>query len=137
MAKFKKELTQEQKEIRNQRKGLFTKISKLSDEEKLELMDKVGVLTTCEGHTLTLNNTLFVYAQLEFSEKKLIPTIIGGFNQWLDQGRSVRKGEKALFYILVPCNTKKDKEGAENDPTSIYFIERPMFDISQTDEIAC
>jgi hypothetical protein len=116
---------------RDARRKLFRDFSKMSEEQKKEIMDKVVLLTTCEGHALTLNNTLFVHEQIKQSGLELTPTIIGGFHQWTAQNRVVKKGSKAL-YILVPCGSGVNKDKTDDEKGEIYFIERPVFDISST-----
>lgn len=113
--------------IREVAKGL----AKLSDEEKKELCKLVSVANV-EGRTLSLNNTCLLAAQ------NPTVTIVGGFKQWIKQGRCVKKGEKAL-YIWFPVQ-KKDKAGnpvfvaATEDPLSPFFLLGAVFDISQTQE---
>jgi len=58
-------------------------------------------------------------------------TYIAGFRAFLDLGRCVRKGEKAIR-ILAPV-TAKDEETGERKP--IGFRAVPVFDASQTDPL--
>lgn len=74
-------------------------------------------------------------------------THVAGFHQWKKMGRSVKKGESALW-IYAPCFvdkvTKKKDDGRENTDTKEekdefiittrkYFKAVPVFDISQTE----
>jgi len=66
-------------------------------------------------------------------------TIVGGFQQWREQRRAVRKGESALA-IWIP---RKDKEDPNRQPGEIsspdlkemQFFMGNVFDISQTQPI--
>lgn len=65
-----------------------------------------------------------------------------GFNQWLEVGRVVRKGEKSTGIMMVVDYTKKDAEGApkvnaqgeESKGRSVRTV--PVFNFEQTEEIA-
>jgi hypothetical protein len=62
-------------------------------------------------------------------------TIVGGFRQWLKQGRAVRKGEHGLM-IWVPLLRKSGDsiagESGESEPDDVRFMPGTVFDISQT-----
>jgi antirestriction protein ArdC len=61
------------------------------------------------------------------------PSIVMGFNAWLDNGRNVRKGEKGLR-ILAPCFRKvTNEETGEDDKKLVYFRSVSVFDVSQTE----
>ena len=104
----------------------------------IELKEKINIIT-CEGHSLSLKNNALLDLQAEGTG--LTVSVVGGFSQWLDKGRAVRKGERA-FTILAPSSGKaKDKggnvkladDGSELHKT--YFKCVSVFDISQTDLI--
>lgn len=62
---------------------------------------------------------------------------VAGFRKWLELGRKVKKGSKAIW-ILAPVVVKKKKEdkktGKEKDQKIIVgFRSVPVFDISQTE----
>ena len=92
------------------------------------------MIVTVSGHVLSPRNTVLCYFQQEGV------SIIGGFRQWLKEGRCVRKGEKGMN-ILVPCNPKKgdaaDQAGDSEQTTGdrVFFVAGTVFDVSQTDEV--
>jgi len=57
-----------------------------------------------------------------------------GFQQWKKEGRSVKKGSKAI-YILSPCKySKKDSsEDSNADDAGIYFKPTPVFKVEDTE----
>lgn len=57
-------------------------------------------------------------------------TVVAGFQQWKQAGRTVRKGERGLA-ILVPT-MRKDKDTGED---LAGFRVGYVFDVSQTDEL--
>lgn len=132
---MKRQLTPEQKaksEARREKfRALAKQISSLSDDARQMLAAKLPALATIEGRILSLHNACLIAVQ------KPDATIVGGFRQWLDAGRCVRKGECGLM-IWVPTG-KRDK--AEGETTTTDEGERPgfimgtVFDISQTLEL--
>ena len=77
------------------------------------------------------------------------PSLIGGFNQWQKQGRTVRKGEKSLK-IFAPRPFKKEENAGKDLETmtttelmeiakdtekkkGFRYIVISVFDISQTE----
>lgn len=66
----------------------------------------------------------------------------GGFNQWLEVGRVVRKGEKSTGIMFVGDVNEKDADGAvktrENGEAkkSKFVRTVPVFNFEQTDEIS-
>ena len=66
---------------------------------------------------------------------------VTGFRTFLTLGRSVRKGEKALW-VLAPMTVKqRDGQANSSEPEAeerqrIFFRAVPVFDVSQTGEIA-
>lgn len=96
----------------------------------------VWVVTT-EGHALSLKN---VVSLLQQCSGKTTPSIVGGFRQWKEKGRTVKKGEKALK-VFAPTKGKaaepdpqEKKDNAENDAVPKYYRMVNVFDISQTTE---
>jgi antirestriction protein ArdC len=56
-----------------------------------------------------------------------------GFRQWKEKGRSVKKGEKAIW-LLAPRFKKTDEDRENDSPGSLIgFISVPVFDIAQTE----
>lgn len=83
----------------------------------------VGVRSRNGLARYSINNQLLIAMQAPHA------TYIAGFRAFLDLGRCVRKGEKAIR-ILAPV-TAKDEETGERKP--IGFRAVPVFDASQTD----
>ncbi|MFE9406918.1 ArdC-like ssDNA-binding domain-containing protein [Streptomyces sp. NPDC006530] len=81
------------------------------------------------------NNIMLILAQCPHA------TQVRSFNQWKENGRSVRKGEKSLRIFAPRTSTKKDTDGNpildENGQEKKWTTFRavPVFDISQTDPI--
>jgi len=101
----------------------------LTEEQRLELAKNVFV-NSVGGKSLSVNNKLLLMSQSKTA------TIVGGFNQWREAGRSVKKGEKAL-YIWCPARATKDAKGNvidPSDPRSLFFVLGAVFDIAQTQE---
>lgn len=132
-----RDLTPEQREKAAQRKASFRellkKIAAMTDDQKAELASKMGTVVNPEGHAFTLHNTLLIAAQ-----GGTTATIVGGFRQWLKQGRAVKKGEHG-YQILFP---REKKNGDETEPSTedadkpeVRFLIGYVFDISQTMEI--
>jgi hypothetical protein len=60
-------------------------------------------------------------------------TRVAGFNAWKKLGRSVRKGERALW-ILAPCRYRTtDRDSGEERWVVRGFKAVPVFDVSQTE----
>jgi hypothetical protein len=99
---------------------------------------RVGAIVTCEGHALSVHNSCLVLAQLPTA------SVVGGFRQWKEHGRSVRKGERGLM-IWVPTSCKADAEQpapeaqppaegqTEGGARRSGFVMGTVFDISQTE----
>ena len=102
---------------------LFEAYKKLTDEQKAELANKVGIITV-EGRTLSDFNQIFL------SMQNPNVTVVGGFKQWKTAGRFVSKGEHGMM-IFFPVG-HKDKEGNVTEPE--YFSAGTVFDVTQTEE---
>jgi len=127
-----KNLTEQQKlEYREKKKSRIQTIrktlSEMTEEQRTQLIEKFGIVTTIEGHPLTAHNTCFLYAQ---TEKPV--TIIGGFQQWRKAGRIVKKGEHSLL-IFVPSQKGKEEQSA--DENDVFFFTANVFDITQTEVV--
>lgn len=132
VASKRREATPEQKlkaqERRERFKALVQRIALMSEEEREAIVMRAGAVLTCEAHPLSPGNTLLVIMQRPNA------SMVGGFQQWLRQGRCVRKGESGLS-IWVPTAGKKPavtEEGASPEEKR-GFILGTVFDISQTD----
>lgn len=132
----KQQLTEEQRAARDARKARFAQmvrqVAEMNDEQKAALVAKMGQLVNCEGQVYSVRNTLLIAMQCPTA------TIVGGFRQWLKQGRCVRKGEHGAS-ILFP-RTFGDKDNPEPTPAEvearkITFLSGTVFDIAQTEVI--
>lgn len=137
-------LTPEQQAKTAERKARFAvivqQIADMPEAERDALAARMMV-TNCDGHTLSPRNQMLIAMQLGTH-----CTIVGGFKQWLKQGRCVKKGEQGAT-ILFP-RTFGDKNGPENATAAseqaataesnngkkspVRFLSGTVFDISQT-----
>ncbi|MBK8946414.1 MAG: DUF1738 domain-containing protein [Ignavibacteriae bacterium] len=122
-------ITTEKLTRKERTKILVQKLNSLSDDQKLEL--SAYVISSIEGRVYSGRNQMLIALQFE---NILIPTICGGFHQWKEHGRIVKKGEHGAV-ILYPVGVdKKKNEGEETEEPSNFFS-AVVFDISQTEEI--
>jgi hypothetical protein len=89
--------------------------------------------TRSRFHRYSLNNTLLIALQCPHA------THVAGFRKWLELGRCVRKGEKAIR-IFAPIRYRRRDEGeqrGENDaePQVTGFRLACVFDVSQTEPL--
>jgi hypothetical protein len=116
-------------------KALAARVATMTDDERAALVMKVGAVVTCEGHALSAFNSCLVLTQLPTA------SMVGGFLQWKDKGRRVKKGEHGLM-IWIPTG-RKDEAGdaapaAESDASADKgqrsgFIMGTVFDVTQTE----
>jgi len=132
-----KKLTAEQERKRDERRARFKALVKrVADMQPLErdaLAAKMLGVVTCEGRALSTHNACLIAFQNPSA------TLVGGFRQWIKQGRAVRKGEHGLM-IWVPkmlgATKSVDGDGQENkDGEKVGFLIGTVFDVSQTDAI--
>jgi len=127
---MKRILTAEQKqataERRDRFKALVKKVVAMTPDERKELVATTPGIMTVERHTLSPVNSILIMMQNPEA------TIVGGFNQWIKNGRTVRKGEHGCS-IWIPLN----KTGAETNeqPDELHFGSGTVFDITQTKEL--
>lgn len=129
--KYAKRQSEESIERRNRIKQMAEIITSLSPEEKQAYIDRVGVVRRIgEGGMLSPYNMCLVLYQMEDA------TLVGGYNQWLNVGRQVRRGERSIC-IFAPSNRKRtiEKDGEEITVDRVNFRLVPVFDVSQTDAI--
>lgn len=129
---MKKQPSPEQKAKAEERRAklreLCQKVAKLSEEERKQLVAKIGSVITCEGHPLTANNTILLAYQADNI------SVVGGYQQWQKAGRQVTKGQRALgIWIPTQKDTQDQKEGEKEKGQT--FIFGSVFDISQTEEL--
>ena len=82
--------------------ALAGQVARMTDDERAALVARVGAIVTCEGRALSAFNSCLVLTQLPTA------SMVGGFWQWKDKGRSVRKGAQGLM-IWIPT-TKGDAD---------------------------
>jgi hypothetical protein len=130
---MKRQLTEEQKAKRQERvkrfRDLWKRVADMPEEERIQLANKVGIVTV-EGRPLSPRNQCLCAMQ------NPTVTVVGGFRQWLKQGRAVMKGQHGMR-IWVPT-TKRDGSG-EEAPKDVadetrFFI-GTVFDVGQTQEV--
>lgn len=105
-------------------KELRTRLANLTPQEQESLSSR-GLIATVEGRTLSFHNTLLVYLQ----SNGVPPTIVGGYKQWRNAGKQVRKGEHG-YMIWFPVGDKTD-DGDIIDAHTFYT--GTVFDISQVE----
>lgn len=115
-------MTSERKERTRQ---LRQKLASLTAPERQVLAGR-GLIATVEGRTLSLHNTLLVYIQCN----GVIPTVVGGYQQWKRAGKQVKKGEHG-FIIWFPVGAKDEETGDILSAETFYTA--TVFDISQVE----
>lgn len=114
-------------------RAMAARISKLDDADKEDMIFRHGAIKTCEGHSLSMNNTCMLIEQaIIFGEA--IPCMVAGFKQWQKAGRVVRKGQHAIGHIMVPMvlGHSEDAETGETKANIRYKLV-PVFGIDQTE----
>jgi hypothetical protein len=112
-------------------RALARKIGAMTQDERTALSARLPVITTIEGRALSMFNQCMLAVQCPSA------TLVGGFRQWINAGRVVRKGEHGAA-IWVPMRPRKaDGEQAETtaEGDKPAFMLGTVFDVSQTDEI--
>lgn len=127
---MKKALTAEQKqataERRDRFKALVKKVAAMTVDERKALVATTPGIITVDRHTLSPVNSILIMMQNPEA------TIVGGFNQWIKNGRTVRKGEHGSS-IWIPLN--KAGAGTNEQPDELHFGSGTVFDITQTKEL--
>jgi hypothetical protein len=129
------EQKQKAAERREQFKALAAQVAEMSEDERGALVMKVGAIVTCEGRALSPFNSCLLLTQLPTA------SMVGGFRQWKDKGRSVRKGEHGLAIWIPTGKGEKGEEnapppegeGIDDAPKRAGFIMGTVFDVSQTE----
>jgi N-terminal domain of anti-restriction factor ArdC len=89
--------------------------------------------TRSRFHRYSLRNTLLIAFQCPHA------THVAGFRQWLELGRCVRKGEKAIrIFAPVRYRHRSDTEQTdeqEHEPQLVGFRLAAVFDVSQTEPL--
>ena len=117
-------------ERRERFRQLVKTVSAMNEEERTALVMKCGAIVTCEGRALSPLNSVLILTQFPTA------SMVGGFLQWKEHGRSVKKGEHGLS-IWVPTGSKTEraelKEISESKEKPGGFIMGTVFDITQTE----
>jgi antirestriction protein ArdC len=116
-------------------RGIVQTIAKMTPEQRLALSQRCPIATV-EGRALSVHNQCLIASQ------RATATIVGGFRQWKQQGRSVKRGEHGLM-IWVPCmpgqsasaDTPQPEEMEGNAPSKPRFLMGTVFDVAQTCEL--
>jgi len=132
---MKRTLTPEQTDARNARRDKFktlaNRIAAMSDVERLALAQRLNGIATIEGRTISIHNACLIACQNPGA------TLIGGFQQWRQHGRTVKRGEHGLMIwapVRRPGNTDTDAPGVSDvDSDRPRFIMVTVFDVSQTE----
>lgn len=144
--KHRRASSPEQLRQREERKARFAEVAKkvadMTDDERTALAARLPVCVTCEGHPLSLRNTLLIALQ-----RAEPASIVGGFRQWIKQGRCVRKGEHgvSILFPRTPSANPNESDGSAAEETAaasaangkkrIHFLTGTVFDVAQTDEL--
>jgi len=116
-------------------RNLIKQVSQMSETERQAIVARMPVVNT-EGRVLSINNVCLIYQQILNLPRAVGDiTIVGGFKQWLKQGRCVRKGEHG-FTIWFPVKPKSENDDENDGDENISkFLFGTVFDISQTCEL--
>jgi N-terminal domain of anti-restriction factor ArdC/IrrE N-terminal-like domain len=78
-------------------------------------------------HHYSFGNVMLIAAQRPEASR------VAGFHAWKKLGRTIRKGEKAVW-ILAPIMTRRARDGDLDDDRVVHgFKYVPVFDVSQTE----
>ena len=138
---MKRNLTPEQIEARDARRAKFSAIAKqiadMSDVQRAELAARMAGALTVEGRALSAGNACLVALQAPAA------TLLGGFQQWRQNGRTVRRGEHGIM-IWAPTKARQADatapaapglEAAGDGDSRPGFIMVTVFDVAQTDPL--
>jgi hypothetical protein len=139
-----KQLTEQQLAARDERRARFgnllKQLAELSDEERAARLQGFGFIKLSTKSAFSPVNSMLIAIQ---STGRAKPTILGGFAEWLKQGRAVRKGEHG-YMIWIPIGAKQQEVQAVDpngelttvmqEASDVRFIIGTVFDISQTEE---
>lgn len=119
--------------------GLAKQIADMTDDERAALAARMAGAITIEGRSLSAGNACLI----AFQDPNA--TILGGFQQWRQHGRTVRKGEHGIM-IWAPTRRREEPApvgaAAGLEPAAVESGDRPgfimvtVFDVAQTDAIS-
>jgi len=131
--KTSKPMTAEQQAKYEARKARMKELTemwgKMSQTERDSLVAKIGAIPTVEGKALSPRNTMLCFYHREGV------SMVGGFKQWLTQGRCVKKGETGISILFPSKSVKGGETPSENDREHLRFFAGTVFDISQTQPV--
>lgn len=107
---------------------LFEKFDRLKDSIPADAHFK-NFLENFKRPEYSMNNKMLVFMQNPKA------TDVQGFTSRKAKSRTVRKGERALYVFAMNTTEKEDEKTGEKKVRK-YFGIRPVFDITQTDEVA-
>lgn len=108
--------------------ALAGEIRKMTDSQRAQMAQQMPVVTI-EGRCLS------VFNQCLLTMQQGSVTVVGGFKQWRQSGRIVRKGERGLA-LWVPIGGAQEGEDTDTEENARpRFMLGTVFDVSQTDEI--
>jgi antirestriction protein ArdC len=81
-------------------------------------------------HQYSFSNVVLIAAQFPAAIR------VAGFHSWKKLGRSVRKGERAIWILAPMVARKTEGERSEHDRVVRGFKYVPVFDLSQTEGVA-
>ena len=134
MQRKRRQPTEEQKAAAAERRAKFRtlckQISEMPTEARMALVERIGAVPTCEGRALSVYNSCLLITQF--------PTVsmVGGFRQWIDKGRCVRKGEHGLMIFIPRAGRKTEADAGEMSDDEVRFFMGTVFDVSQTCELS-
>lgn len=103
-------------------------IAALPVAERQRLIDEHGGIATCQGHALSDKNACSLIMQ------RPTVSLVGGFRQWEDLGRKVRKGSKALA-IFAPTAPASKGDSEDETPARPRFRVVNVFDVADTEPL--
>jgi hypothetical protein len=118
-------------------KAIVKQVAEMTDGQRVALTQSVGAVLSVDGRAMSLHNTCLLITQYPGV------SLVGGFRQWLAQGRCVQKGQHGLM-IWVPVRRKskaveetgdseaEDRESQESQPG---FIVGTVFDVKQPEAL--
>lgn len=95
-----------------------------------QAVEQPGLIHSCYSafHNYSIGNQLLAYSQC--IARGITPGPMTTYNGWLDKGRHVKRGEKAL--ALYQPIVVKDREG-DDDRRTIFVLRNRWFVLAQTD----
>uniref|UniRef100_A0A6M3L4X3 N-terminal domain-containing protein n=1 Tax=viral metagenome TaxID=1070528 RepID=A0A6M3L4X3_9ZZZZ len=109
-------------------KALAAKIRAMSPDELNRYVEAAPVVTI-EGRQLSIKNQAMIMMQLDN------PTVVGGFRQWKQAGRSVQKGQHGAMILYPRTRSQADVDTDDQQKDAVTFGTATVFDVSQTAEI--